>query len=103
MCCGVDQNAYHAFASMRFMLLSGSVIDAAESDAAEKFHALEPEPARILELKAHIESNPRLSERAYLQFTSDLSERISYRCSKIASESTSGCPFLCLLASVPLW
>jgi D-lactate dehydrogenase len=64
MCCGVDQNAYHTLASMRFMLPSGTVIDTAKPDADEKFHALEAKLARgILELKAHIESNPRLSER----------------------------------------
>jgi D-lactate dehydrogenase len=64
MCCGVDQNAYHTLASMRFILPSGTVIDTTKPDADEKFHALEAELARgILELKAHIESNPRLSER----------------------------------------
>jgi D-lactate dehydrogenase len=64
MCCGVEQNAYHTLASMRFMLPSGTVIDTAEPDADEKFHALEPKLARgVLELKQHIESNSRLSER----------------------------------------
>src|SRR5271166_1965814 len=46
MCCGVDQNAYHTLHSLKFMLPSGTVIDTAESDADEKFHALEPELAR---------------------------------------------------------
>ena len=64
MCCGVDQNAYHTLAAMRFMLPSGTVIDTAEPDADEQFHALVPELARgILELKRHIESSPRHSER----------------------------------------
>jgi D-lactate dehydrogenase len=49
---------------MKFMLPSGTVIDTAEPDADEKFHALEPELARgVLDLKQHIASNPRLSER----------------------------------------
>src|SRR5271165_5102963 len=64
MCCGVDQNAYHTLHSLKFMLPSGTVIDTAESDADEKFHALEPELARgVLDLKAHMESNARLRER----------------------------------------
>ena len=64
MCCGVDQNAYHTLASMRFMLPSGTVIDTAEADADAKFRALEPELAHgVLELKQQIDRNPRLSER----------------------------------------
>jgi len=64
MCCGVDQNAYHTLHSLKFMLPSGTVIDTAESDADEKFHAREPELARgILDLKTHMESNARLRER----------------------------------------
>jgi D-lactate dehydrogenase len=64
MCCGVDQNAYHTLASLRFMLPSGTVIDTAEPNADEKFHALQPALARgVLELKQHIENDPRLSER----------------------------------------
>jgi D-lactate dehydrogenase len=64
MCCGVDQNAYHTLASMRFMLPSGTVIDTAEPDADDKFHVREPKLARsVLELKQQIENNPRLSER----------------------------------------
>ena len=64
MCCGVDQNAYHTLRSLTFMLPSGTVIDTAQPDAEEQFHAHEPELARgILDLKAHLESNPHLRER----------------------------------------
>ena len=64
MCCGVDQNAYHTLHSMTFMLPSGTVIDTAQDDADEKFHALEPQLARgILELKEHLESSAALRER----------------------------------------
>src|SRR5271166_1164830 len=64
MCCGVDQNAYQTLHSLKFMLPSGTVIDTAESDADEKFHAREPELARgILDLKTHMESNANLRER----------------------------------------
>jgi D-lactate dehydrogenase len=51
MCCGVEQNAYHTLASMKFMLPSGTVIDTALPNADEEFHAREPELARgVLEL-----------------------------------------------------
>ena len=56
MCCGVEQNAYHTLATMKFMLPSGTVIDTAWPNADEEFHAREPELARgILELKARID------------------------------------------------
>ncbi len=64
MCCGVEQNAYHTLHSMIFMLPSGTVIDTAQPDADEKFHALEPQLAQgVLDLKAHLESNAALRER----------------------------------------
>ncbi len=64
MCCGVDQNAYHTLHSMTFMLPSGTVIDTAQPDADEKFHALEPQLARgVLDLKALLEGNAALRER----------------------------------------
>jgi D-lactate dehydrogenase len=64
MCCGVEQNAYHTLHSLKFMLPSGTVIDTAQPDADEEFHAREPELARgILALKAQLESNPQFRER----------------------------------------
>jgi len=64
MCCGVEQNAYHTLHSLKFMLPSGTVIDAAQPDAEEQFHAREPELARgILDLKAHLEGDSYLRER----------------------------------------
>src|SRR5271166_472825 len=64
MCCGVEQNAYHTLHSMKFMLPSGSIIDASLPDADQQFHAREPELARgVLELKAHLEQNAALRER----------------------------------------
>src|SRR5271157_1987124 len=64
MCCGVEQNAYHTLHSLKFMLPSGTVIDTAQPDADEQFHAREPELARgVLELKAHLEGNAALRER----------------------------------------
>ncbi|HZD30265.1 MAG TPA: FAD-binding and (Fe-S)-binding domain-containing protein [Candidatus Angelobacter sp.] len=64
MCCGVEQNAYHTLHSMTFMLPSGTVIDTAQPDADEKFHALEPALARgVLNLKARLEGDSSLRER----------------------------------------
>ncbi len=71
MCCGVEQNAYHTLASLRFVLPSGTMIDTAESDADERFHAAEPELARgILELKSRIESDATLRERVRRKYRS---------------------------------
>jgi D-lactate dehydrogenase len=64
MCCGVEQNAYHTLASLRFLLPSGTSIDTAARDAEEQFFAREPALARgILELKSKIEQDPALAER----------------------------------------
>ncbi|MGC2210234.1 MAG: FAD-binding and (Fe-S)-binding domain-containing protein [Candidatus Korobacteraceae bacterium] len=64
MCCGVEQNAYHTLAVLRFLLPSGTAIDTGEADAEEQFFALEPALARgILELKSRIQSDTTLSER----------------------------------------
>ena len=64
MCCGVEQNAYHTLAALRFLLPSGTAINTAEPDAEQKFFALEPALAQgILELKSRIQSDPALAER----------------------------------------
>jgi D-lactate dehydrogenase len=64
MCCGVEQNAFHTLASIRFLLPSGTAIDTAAPDADELFHAREPVLARgILELKSRIEQDSALAER----------------------------------------
>ncbi|MFZ3262692.1 MAG: FAD-binding and (Fe-S)-binding domain-containing protein [Terriglobales bacterium] len=64
MCCGVDQNAYHTLASVRFVLPSGTAIDTAAPDAEDMFFAREPALASgILELKSKIESDPALAQR----------------------------------------
>jgi D-lactate dehydrogenase len=64
MCCGVEQNAYHTLASMKFLLPSGTFIDTAQPNADEEFHAREPQLARgVLELKAKLEADPALRDR----------------------------------------
>ncbi len=71
MCCGVDQNAYHTLASMRFLLPSGTVIDTAQPDADERFHALEPDLARgVLELKSRLEADPAVRDRVRRKYRS---------------------------------
>ncbi len=64
MCCGVEQNAYHTLASVRFVLPSGTAIDTSASDAEDTFFAREPALASgILELKSRIESDSALAQR----------------------------------------
>ena len=54
---------------MTFMLPSGTVIDTAQSDADDKFHALEPQLAQgVLDLKAHLEGNAVLRERVRCKY-----------------------------------
>jgi len=69
MCCGVEQNAYHTIASIKFVLPSGTVIDTADPKADEMFHAREPKLAQgILELKKKIEANSALRERVRAKY-----------------------------------
>ena len=71
MCCGVEQNAYHTLASLRFLLPSGTAIDTAAPDAEQAFLAREPKLARgILELKSKIERDPALAERIRRKYRS---------------------------------
>ncbi len=71
MCCGVEQNAYHTLASLRFLLPSGTAIDTAAPDAEETFFAREPTLARgILELKSKIEHDSALATRIRRKYRS---------------------------------
>jgi D-lactate dehydrogenase len=64
MCCGVEQNAYHTLAGLRFVLPSGTAIDTGKADAEAQFFALEPALARgLLELRLRIQSDTALSGR----------------------------------------
>jgi D-lactate dehydrogenase len=64
MCCGVEQNAYHTLASMRFVLPSGTVIDTDAPGAEELFLSREPALAHgVLELKSRIENDSALADR----------------------------------------
>jgi D-lactate dehydrogenase len=68
MCCGVEQNAYRTLRSLTFVLPSGTVVDTAAPDAAERF--AEAEPALVEGLRA-------LREEVHAD--TDLVERIQRR------------------------
>ena len=68
MCCGVEQNAYRTLRSLTFVLPSGTVVDTAAPDAAERF--AEAEPALVEGLRA-------LREEVHAD--ADLVERIRRR------------------------
>ena len=81
MCCGVEQNAYHTLHSMKFMLPSGTVIDTAQPDADEQFHAREPQLARgVLELKAHLAAECRASRAGAQQVPDEEHHRLLAEC-----------------------
>jgi D-lactate dehydrogenase len=64
MCCGVAQNAYHTLRSLTFVLPSGTLIDTADSAAADTLRAREPVLAEgLTQLRAEIHANPALCQR----------------------------------------
>jgi D-lactate dehydrogenase len=64
MCCGVEQNAYRTLRSLTFVLPSGTVVDTAAPDAAERLEQAEPELVRGLrELRDQVHGDPALVER----------------------------------------
>jgi len=64
MCCGVEQNAYRTLRSLTFVLPSGTVVDTAAPDAAERLEQAEPALVQGLrELRAQVHGDPELVER----------------------------------------
>jgi D-lactate dehydrogenase len=64
MCCGVEQNAYRTLRSLTFVLPSGTVVDTAAPDAAERLAEAEPELVQGLrELREQLHGDPELIER----------------------------------------
>src|SRR5690348_2998701 len=64
MRCGVVADSYSTVRSLTFVLPSGTVIDSAARDAAQRFEQAEPELARGLgEIRDEISANEELSER----------------------------------------
>src|SRR5829696_10353659 len=69
MRCGVVADSYSTVGSLTFVLPSGTVIDSAASDAAERFAQAEPELAKgLAEIRNEIRADVELSERIRKKF-----------------------------------
>jgi D-lactate dehydrogenase len=69
MRCGIVADSYSTVRSLTFVLPSGTVIDTAAPDAAERFAAAEPELAQgLAEIRDEIRADDRLSERIRNKF-----------------------------------
>lgn len=69
MRCGVTKDSYSTVRSMTLVLASGTTIDTAEPDAAERFAAEEPElAAGLTAIRAEIRADAELSERIRRKF-----------------------------------
>src|SRR3954467_14989902 len=69
MRCGVRHDTYRTLSSLTFVLASGTTIDTAAPDAAERFARSEPELARGLEeIRDEIRADPELVARIERKF-----------------------------------
>jgi D-lactate dehydrogenase len=69
MRCGVVADSYSTVRSLTFVLPSGTVIDTAAPDAAERFERAEPDLARgLAEIRDEIRGDDELSERIRRKF-----------------------------------
>jgi D-lactate dehydrogenase len=69
MRCGVRHDSYSTLRSLTFVLPSGTMIDTAAPDAAERFDAEEPElAAGLAAIRAEIRADGELSERIRRKF-----------------------------------
>jgi D-lactate dehydrogenase len=69
MRCGVTQDAYSTLRSLTFVLASGTTIDSADDDAAERFARHEPELARgLAEIRDEIRADADLVARIRRKF-----------------------------------
>src|SRR3954453_11190414 len=69
MRCGIVADSYSTVRSLTFVLPSGTVIDTAAPDAAERFAAAEPELARgLAEIRDEIRADAELSARIRKKF-----------------------------------
>ena len=70
MCCGVEQNAYRTLRSMVFVLPSGTVVDTAAPDAAERLAEAEPALVQGLrELRDTVHGDPELVGRIRTKYS----------------------------------
>lgn len=64
MRCTIERSAYNTLRHVTFVLPSGTVINTADVDAAERFERLEPElAAGLLQIRDEILADPELAER----------------------------------------
>ena len=69
MRCGVTKDSYSTVRSLTFVLPSGTTIDTAAPDAAERFAAAEPElAAGLAAIRDEIRADAELSERIRRKF-----------------------------------
>src|SRR5512132_197928 len=69
MRCGVVADSYSTVRSLTFVLPSGTVIDTAAPDAAERFERAEPDLAKgLTKIRDEIRADPELSERIRKKF-----------------------------------
>jgi D-lactate dehydrogenase len=69
MRCGVTRDSYSTVKAMTFVLPSGTTIDTAAPDAAERFAAAEPElAAGLAQIRDEIRADAELSERIQRKF-----------------------------------
>ena len=69
MRCGIVRDSYSTIASIKFALPSGTVIDTADPDAAERFERSEPELAAELEaIRDELRADADLRERVRRKF-----------------------------------
>ena len=69
MRCGTWADPYSTVSAIRFLTASGTVVDSAAPDAAERFAGAEPELARALaEIRDEIRADPELSARIRRKF-----------------------------------
>ncbi len=70
MSCGITANTYETLESLRFVLVTGTMVDTSEKDCDQALRSAEPELWRTLaELRDRVRSNPTSVERIRHQFS----------------------------------
>ncbi len=70
MSCGITANTYETLESLRFVLVTGTLVDTSREDCDEALRAAEPELWRTLaELRDRVRTNPASVERIRHQFS----------------------------------
>ncbi len=70
MSCGITANTYRTLRSLRFVLVTGTVIDTGQPDCDQALRAAEPELWQtLIQLRDRVRANPRSVERITHQFS----------------------------------